>query len=188
MPIPSLTADGVLPPFVGPGGPAASSQNLSPYKATALEVINRFGSTPSRKSILKGWLAHRAGLREVGFDRGFQWLDGSFVENKDPNDLDVVTFLYRPPWINDPKSLSSHIQENLHLFQRPSVRERYSLDFFPVDLDGSSEVIVESSRYFLSLFSHRRNDQLWKGMIQVRLEDPKNDQAALSALGPVLRS
>ena len=183
MPIPAITVDGVLPPFVGPGGAAASSQNMSPYPATALEVVTRFGGTPSRDSILQGWLAHRAGLRTAGFDRGFQWLDGSFVEDKIPRDLDVVTYLFRPQWISDPKSLSSHIQANLHLFHRPDVRTHYSLDFFPVDLDGSPELVVEMTRYFMGLFSHRRSDQLWKGMLQVRLEDPNDDQAALAKLG-----
>ena len=182
MPIPDLTADGILPPFVGPSGAAGSPQNLSPYPATALEVINRFRCTIHRKSILKGWLAHRADLRKAGFDRGFQWLDGSFVENKDPKDLDVVTYLYRPAWIHDPISLSSHMRDNHELFQRAIVRKNYSLDFFSIDLDGSPEFILKISSYFLSLFSHRRNDQLWKGMLQVRLEDPKDDQAALIAL------
>ena len=183
MSIPALTPEGVLPPFVGPGGAAASSQNMSPYSATALEVVSHFGTTTSRQSILRGWLDHRAELRTAGFDRGFQWLDGSFVENKNPNDLDVVTYLYRPQGILDPQSLSSHIQANLHLFQRSTVRTNYRLDFFPVDLDGSPELIVEMTRYFMGLFSHRRSDQRWKGMLQVRLESPSDDQAALSALG-----
>ena len=183
MPIPALTVDGVLPPFVGPGGPAGSPQNMSPHSATALEVVTYFGSTPSRQSILQGWLDHRAGLRTAGFDRGFQWLDGSFVENRDPRDLDIVTYLYRPHGIPDPKSLLSHIQANLHLFQRSTVRVNYRLDFFPVDLDGSPEAIVQMSRYFMGLFSHRRSDLLWKGMLQVSLEDLSDDQAALAALG-----
>ena len=37
---------------------------------------------------------YRAALRAVGFDRGFQWLDGSFVEDRVPKDLDVVSFTY----------------------------------------------------------------------------------------------
>ena len=183
MSIPALTAEGVLPPFVGPSGAAASSQNMSPYFATALEVVTHFGGTPSRQSILQGWLNHRAGLRSVGFDRGFQWLDGSFVENKNPNDLDVVTYLNRPQGILNAQSLLSLRQANLHLFERSAVRANFRLDFFSFDLDGSPEALVQISSYFIGLFSHRRGDQRWKGMLQVRLEDPSDDQAALAALG-----
>lgn len=60
----------------------------------------------------------------------------------------------------------------------------FSLDAFPVDLDGSPEALVGSARYFLGLFSHRRGDDLWKGMLQVRIEDIADDEAALAALGP----
>ena len=183
MPIPDLTAEGILPPFVGPGGPGAGFQDMSPYPATALEVINRFGTTPNRKSILRRWLAHRKALRGVGFDRGFQWLDGSFVENREPNDLDVVTYLYRPKGLHDPQSFNSHVNHNSHLFDHANVRSSYGLDLFAVDLDGPPERIVEMSRYFMNLFSHRRNDHLWKGMLTVRLEDTNDDRDALAALG-----
>jgi hypothetical protein len=97
MPIPAYTIDGVLPPYVGPAGPGGAAEDMSPYVMTAIEVAATFATTDERKAILRGWLRHRAALRAVGFDRGFQWLDGSFVENKNPRDLDVVTFLYRPP-------------------------------------------------------------------------------------------
>ena len=183
MSIPDLTAEGILPPFVGQGGPGASSQQMSPYPATALEVVNRFATTPNRKSILRKWLAHRTALRSVGFGRGFQWLDGSFVENREPNDLDVVTFLYRPNGLDDPQSFTSHVNHNSHLFDHANVRSNYSLDFHSVDLDGPPENIVEMSRYFMNHFSHCRNDHLWKGMLTVRLEDPNDDLDTLAAIG-----
>jgi len=63
------------------------------------------------------------------------------------------------------------------------VKTEYSLDAFPVDLDGSPEALVSSARYFLGLFSHRRGDDVWKGMLQVRFEDVADDAAALAALG-----
>jgi hypothetical protein len=40
------------------------------------------------------------------------------------------------------------------------------------------------SRYLLGLFSHRRVDGLWKGMLQVRLENVADDLAATAALAP----
>jgi hypothetical protein len=40
------------------------------------------------------------------------------------------------------------------------------------------------TRYWFGLFSHRRSDGIWKGMLQVRLEDVADDAAAIAALGP----
>jgi hypothetical protein len=184
MPIPAFTIDGVLPPYVGPNGPSGAPEDLSPYAVTAMEVVTTLGLTEQRTEILRGWLRHRAVLRAIGFDRGFQWLDGSFVESKDPRDLDVVTFLYRPPGIHDRNDLARLLHANLNLFSHAQVKAAYKLDFFPIDLDGSAEGLVNLTRYWLGLFSHRRGDDLWKGMLQVRLEDITDDAAALAALGP----
>lgn len=157
---------------------------MSPYVVTALEAVLTLGWTASRKSVLRGWLQHRVALRATGFNRGFQWLDGSFVESKDPKDLDVVSFLYRPIGIHNPGQLLAVMQANLNLFGRSQVKAEFSLDAFLIDLDGSPEALVNSTRYFLGLFSHRRGDDLWKGMLQVRLGDVADDSAALTALGP----
>jgi|SRR5579872_4748397 len=184
MPIPSFTIDGVLPPYVGPDGPGGAVQDMTPYAVSALEVVTTLGLTDRRRTILRGWLRHRAALRNVGFDRGFQWLDGSFVESKDPKDLDVVSYLYRPRGIQDSEGLMKHFYANVQLFDRTQVKTAFHLDAFPIDLDGSAEVMVNLTRYWLGLFSHRRVDNLWKGMLQVRLEDVADDTAAIAALGP----
>ena len=182
MPIPAFTHDGVLPPFVGRDGPGGAPEDMSPYVATATEVVTTFGHTTERKNILRGWLRHRAELRAAGFDTGFQWLDGSFVEEKEPKDLDVVAFLYRPAGIADGGALAKLMRTHADLFIRSRVKSEYRLDFFPIDLDGSSEVLVGLTRYYLGLFAHRRIDYLWKGLVQVRLEDEADDAAALTSL------
>lgn len=184
MPIPSFTIDGILPPFVGPNGPGGAPEDLSPYTTTAAEVVTTLATSAARKTILKGWLKHRAALRVIGLDRGFQWLDGSFVEDKKPQDLDIVSFFYRPPGIQDGSMVARLMQANIRLFARPQVKATYSLDFFPVDLNGTPEALVSLTRYWLGLFSHRRQDSLWKGMLQVRLEDEADDAAALALLDP----
>jgi hypothetical protein len=184
MPIPAFTLNGTLPPYVGPDGPGGTSEDLSPYAVTAMEVVTTLGHTEQRKKILLSWLRHRAALKKIGFHRGFQWLDGSFVEDKNPQDLDVVTFLHRPQGAQDRFELNKLLQKNLHLFGRVEVKSGYMLDFFPIDLDGSAETLVNLTRYWLALFSHRRGDDLWKGMLQVRLEDLSDSTAALAALGP----
>jgi len=155
---------------------------MSPYMATATEVVAILGRTDGRKDILRGWLRHRADLRAAGFDRGFQWLDGSFVEEKEPRDLDVVSFFYRPAGIADGTALARLLGANAGLFVRPRVKLEYHLDLLPVDLEGSPEGLVGLTRYYLGLFSHRRDDYVWKGMLQVRLEDEADDAAALALL------
>jgi hypothetical protein len=158
---------------------------MSPYVVTAAEVVATLATTDDRKAILRGWLRHRAALRAAGFNRGFQWLDGSFVENKDPKDIDVVTFLYRPPGIRDGQALAQLMRANLHVFQRPQVKLAHKVDFlFPIDLNGSPELLVSMTRYLLGLFSHRRGDDLWKGMLHVRLDEIADDTVAIAALGP----
>ncbi|HEX6376744.1 MAG TPA: hypothetical protein VFZ91_13610 [Allosphingosinicella sp.] len=131
---------------------------------------------------MRGWLAHRGALRALGFDRGFQWLDGSFVEDKVPRDLDIVTFTHRPAAAAHTIQLSQLFASNPEQLRRDRIRARYSLDAFFVDLNGSPETVVNASRYFLGLFSHRRGDDLWKGMLQVRMEDVQDDTAALALL------
>jgi hypothetical protein len=184
MPIPSFTIDGVLPPYVGPDGPGGGAEDMTPYAVSALEVVATLGLTDRRKTILRGWLRHRNALRSVGFGRGFQWLDGSFVENKDPRDLDVVSFIYRPPGIHGAVDLANHLRANMNIFGRAHAKAAFHLDAFFIDLNGSAEAVVSLTRYWLGLFSHRRGDDLWKGMLQVRLEDVADDTAALAALGP----
>jgi hypothetical protein len=157
---------------------------MSPYAVTALEIATTLATSDDRKTILRGWLRHRSELRLLGFTRGFQWLDGSFVEDKIPRDLDVVTFLYRPPAVTNGTALAKLMRANLNIFGRAPAKAQYRLDFFPVDLDGSAEGLVGLTRYLLGLFSHRRGDDVWKGMLQVRLEDAADDAAAMTSLGP----
>jgi hypothetical protein len=123
-------------------------------------------------------------MRQIGFHRGFQWLDGSFVEQKNPVDIDIVTFFYRPAHITDLQQLAAIVQGNAPIFQRDLAKVAFKVDEFFVDLNGSPEALVAVSRYYLGLFSHRRDDSIWKGMLQVRLEDAADDAAALQALGP----
>ena len=98
--IPPYNQSGFLPPFQGntPTDPAA----MAPYNVPLLQVADRFGTSKERIEILKGLIAYRDELRTAGFLNGFQWLDGSFMENveknrsRPPGDIDVVTFSHRP--------------------------------------------------------------------------------------------
>ena len=185
MPIPPFsTTDNVLPPYVGIN-PGQHSDLMSPYKVGVPEVVSRFSTSPERKAILAGWLQHRQAIRAIGLRRGFQWLDGSFMEDRGvpPGDIDVVTFFHRPT--DHRTNTLFHPFWNTHyhaLFDRNTVRVAYHVDLFPVDLNGSPEAIVSISRYLLQLFSHQRVTGVWKGMLEVRLEDNAEDASLLAGL------
>lgn len=188
MPIPAFTIDGIIPPFIGPHGPGGLAQDMTPYVASALEVVHTLGGSDRRRAILTGWLGYRAQLRAAGITHGFQWLDGSFVEQKEPNDMDVVTFFRRPAHAQSDTEIGLWAGARRHLFDRVGIKTNFLLDAFPVDLGGDAESVVNVTRYWLGLFSHRRVDGLWKGMLQVRLEDAADDVAALAALAPAAAS
>jgi hypothetical protein len=76
-------------------------------------------------------------------------------------------------------------KENLALFERSAVKSAYFLDAFILDLKGSPEALVSLSRYYLQLFSHQRETFLWKGMIQVPLEDANDAGAREQLLVPL---
>ncbi len=183
MPIPAF--DGilnVLPPHLGdPSNPA----DLSPFPCTVAELCDRYATSPKRKSILEGFLNFRQELFKIGLS-GFQWLDGSFLEDiesqegRDPGDIDVVSFTDSAM---DLPALKIHIASlNPLLLQRAHVKATYFVDHFLMPLGSRPVLIVDQSRYWYGLFSHRR-DGLWKGMLVVKLTDPADDLVARSILG-----
>jgi len=180
--VPAYNNDGILPPFLGPS-PAHASGLMSPYKVTVSDIVDRFATSRERITILRGWLQHREGLRALGYDRGFQWLDGSFVEDKEPKDLDVVTFVtFGPPSFADADAAWVSFGSNQHLFDRGAVKAGFRLDAFFIDLLDPPELVVDAARYFLGLFSHQRITMEWKGMLQVRIEAADDEAAALVEL------
>jgi hypothetical protein len=156
---------------------------MSPYPATSFEVILRYGVSRERIDILKGWLSHRSALRAIGFRQGFQWLDGSFLEDKTPKDLDVVSFVYMgAPSFENIEAAWHARTSNIQIFDRGTVKAAFHVDLFSVDLLDSPELLVGATRYFFGLFSHQRSTLIWKGMLQVRLEDDGSDESASEML------
>jgi hypothetical protein len=176
MGIPEFTIDGILPPFVGEG-PGDDSSMMSPYDVDPEEVIRRFCTTHERERILRGWLDHRSALRSIGIVSGFQWLDGSFLEEKEPNDLDVVCFFHLPEHIRTEQEQVSFWNDHWELFDRFEMKNAFHLDAFFLPLDGDPETLVSLARYYLQLFSHQRQTFLWKGMVQVPLRGIEDAEA-----------
>ena len=179
--IPPWSHSGVLPPFVGidPTGNAGSS----PYNASCSDVANRFGTSSTRVSLLQGWIRYRSALQAIGVINGFQWLDGSFLEDAEsrlgrpPNDIDLVTFANRPLGTTN---FNSFVQANFSLFSSIATGRDFSCDAYFVDLDKPASLIVDDTRYWYGLFSHRRSTFEWKGMIQVPLQS--DDGEAMTIL------
>ena len=178
--IPAWTAQGVLPP-IGVESPTSGSR--SPYRVSLLDFVVRFGNTAARRTLLRGLLEYRAALHALDLVGGFQWLDGSFledietVERREPRDIDLVTFFRSP----EGRSQTSLEEASAELFDPQAVGRRYGVHAFFVQLNGvDPELVVEQCTYWNSLWSHRRNGQ-WKGYLQVDLA-PAGDREAMANL------
>ena len=171
--IPAWNGAGFLPPWASTAGPAAQGAR-SPYRSTMLDFVRRFAITDARIIICQGLLDYRAELRRLGIQDGFQWLDGSFVEDVEnfrpqrpqPADIDVVTFA----------DIGGQLFSMLQGLSG-SAKSRYHVDGYFVPLNDHPAKIVEMTAYWFGLFSHRRADQAWKGMVQVTLGTSDQDSA-----------
>lgn len=178
--IPAWTAQGVLPPI---DSEAPVSSNRSPYHVSLIDFVLHFGRTEPRRIIVSGLLDFRAALHAAGLVDGFQWIDGSFLENievveeRDPHDIDLVTFFHSPVG-EDQESL---LRASPRLFDPEATKKDYRVDAYFVELNTTApESLVAQSAYWNSLWSHRRNGQ-WKGYLRVDL-GPADDQAARANL------
>jgi len=161
-----------------------SSAQSSPYPVTATELVQRFAISIPRRAILDGLLRYRAELRALGFVRGLQWLDGSFVENveererRPPQDIDVVTFAHPPAGMGSAE-IRKAMAARPDLFVQERCKEEFLCDTNIVNLETAPEWLVTQTRYWYGLYSHRRGDSLWKGLLELPLA---SDDAAAHGL------
>lgn len=163
---------------------------MAPYKAELIEVVQRFATSPERIRILQGLLNFRQRLRDVDIIEGFQWIDGSFVENcerhrsRPPSDVDLVTFAERPRAYQDAPAWNSFVKDNVDLFDRNKLKQDYCCDAFYEDLGLPSRIVVSRSRYWFGLFSHQRVTYIWKGLLEIPLQaDDEQASLLLGGLG-----
>jgi len=190
MPIPDFDHNGVLPPHIGDH--AANRANMSPYLCNSMELCTKLGTTDERRQILLGFFELRDVLRQLGITSGFQWLDGSFAEDAEhtrgraPNDIDVVTY-YQP--IPPPAGLPPAVAALLPvLIDRDATKQRFHVDHILVQLASRPDRIADATRlvdevrYWFGLFSHRRSDDVWKGMLQLPLDTAADDVQAANSI------
>jgi hypothetical protein len=151
MGIPAWNAEGVLPP-IAVADP--TSPLRSPYVVPLTEVVLRFGMSPVRRVLLEGLMRYRAELHAVGLIQGFQWLDGSFLEDveqlasRPPNDIDVVTFYHLPPDATQAsiaQQVGGLFPRNMDDLQR--IKQVVHVDAYAQCLDVQPARIIRSSTY-----------------------------------------
>lgn len=176
---------GIIPPI--PADPRfATGQPRSPYPVSLLEVVQRFSTSTKRVAILRGFLRYRTALHRAGLTKGFQWLDGSFLENKEvmigqtPGDIDVATFFYLPTGTSQADLLS---RDALAFGSDGLARKNaFYVDAYLIPLDTPTEIPIEdlvwNSHYWYGVFSHSRRNFLWKGFLQINLASGEDAAAA----------
>jgi len=177
--IPHWDSNGIIPP-VDLKNPLVKR---SPWRVSLEDVVLTFGTSPERRKLLSGFLSFRSELHKIGLAQGFQWIDGSFLENielletRDPHDIDVVTFFHLPDSCTE-KSLAETFP---HVFDHDNVKDTYYVDSYIINLDDMPlEFIISNSAYWYSVWSHRR-DMRWKGYFQIDLSQI-NDPLAIKNL------
>ena len=165
---------GVLRPYLN--SPADHPIQTSPYQVALEDVVSVFATSLPRITLLEGLLQWRKDLRAAGCASGFQWLDGSFIEDlrsesREPADIDVVAFTHVPEPEED------WVRAHPTLWDRARAKARYGLDLFFLNLDRASHpAFVKQAAYLQGLFSHRRVSEEWKGFVWV--DFPGDDKAA----------
>jgi hypothetical protein len=133
---------------------------------------------------LGGLLDLREAFRTIGITDGFQWINGSFVEDTEtnrfrpPDDIDVVTLANRPD--PDPVAWRHLVRTNIKLFDPDLTKASFGCDAYFIDLLKKSDIVVADVTYFFGLFSHQRNTGTWNGMVRVPLRS--DDQVARGLL------
>ncbi len=174
--IPSWTASGVLPPvdLVAP-----TSAERAPYPVQLVQIIDRYSTSVPRRNILQGLLQYRAALHANGYRSGFQWLDGSFLENielidgRAPRDVDVVSF------VDDPVPNATPNAAELRALDHDDAKADFAVDSYIIEVQQLSprELSLQSA-YWYSMWAHRR-DFTWKGFLQIDLDSAEDIAAAL---------
>lgn len=179
--IPGYTISGVLPPYIGDDPTMRPA--MSPYSATLAELCKRFATSDERIRILRGLVAYRRALKSAGFSGGFQWIDGSFVEDvettrgRPPGDVDVVTFTSLTPTLDftDPQVSDGFLAQFSDLLDPQQCKIDYACDAYLVNLSAPPITLVDDTRYWFGLFSHQRETALWKGILVIDFEGNEDD-------------
>lgn len=177
--VPDWQYDGLLPAVTAVG---VELEGRSPYAVDVLGLVKRFGHTDRRRALLRKFFAFRGELRDCGWHSGFQWLNGSFLEDvervghgREPGDIDVVSFLYYSEVFDFEKARHLASSDG-----HEDVKARFWIDSYVVNLNGPVDVVLCWAMYWQSLWGHRKLDRMEKGFVRVSIGD--DDGSALALL------
>ena len=179
MTIPDWDRNKVVPPIrPGTTGDWGHLPDVrSPYRATLSEFVLRFAVSPQRVRLIRGLLDYRRDIHTNGIQRGFQWVNGSFLEYveqrqyepHEPNDIDVVTFYHIERGTNP---------DTKFLFSPENTKKFFDVDGYGVQLGPTlTKERTELIAYWHGMWSHRERDGMWKGYVVIDL-DPSEDGPA----------
>jgi hypothetical protein len=179
--IPKFNDNGVLPPH---RGDPTVREDMSPYVATTLQLCERFGTTKLRRTMLQGFLEYRALLHDLNVKKGFQWLDGYFLEDfetkkgKHPDCIQVVNFYEQPKPFPHPDKSDAYAL----LTDMTAIERKFHVAYHTVGLHWKAERLVSHTRFWWGQMSHTEETEIWKGLVQVPLNTPEEDAAAVQYL------
>lgn len=189
MPLPSFNSNGILPPVAGSN---PTDVERSPYIVNMSELVQIFGTTPTRRQLLKNLIVYRQLISSGGYTAGLQFIDGSFVEDvethsqRDPQDIDVFSLLHVPARYMQDQPAWQHGGFQFwaeEIQNQPRNKKRFQLDTYAALVEEFELLgLLQNVMYWYGLFSHQRDTFAWKGFVVVVL-DPKQDADALTLLG-----
>ncbi len=186
---------GLLPTFLGS---PIDNWGRSPYEYSIITFVRDFingyagFNTERRSEIVAGLLEYRDLLYSHGIVRGFHWLDGSFVTNKElllnapPSDLDLFSILELP----EGETQESLSRKFPYLSDHDQIKQDLFLDtyFYFVDPNNFDyDMTIRYALYYHGIWTQYKNTDLHKGYIRVDLS-PDQDRLLLAEIRNHLRS
>jgi hypothetical protein len=181
-PSPDWNVHGIIPPFLNE---PTEKFRRSPYTDSLLDFALRFSFSLERIRILQGLMEYRSRLHSIGIVSGFQWFNGSFLENAEmirqtpPKDIDITTFFYLPDGMKSDVEIYERYPE---LFSSKQLKRSYLVDGYCVCLNRDQPFCTREFLYWYSLWSHQRGGNfVWKGFVQIDLK-PRDDKSVIEIL------
>lgn len=180
---------GCLPPSSDMTTLIPRVNTMAPYVVPAHEFARRFGTTLNRVTLLDGLYRMRRRQREVGIAQGFQWIGGSFLRtDREPPDIDVVTFHFPPPSWTSPEVRQAMIEREVDVFQPQHIMALYRCDARTVEI-GHWASLIRWTVYWSTLFSFEKASYHADpraprriGFIQLSLLAPDDDEPMREAI------
>jgi len=151
--------------------------HLTPYEIIEIDLktfqtyfIDNMENSEHRKKLFFDYLNYTKELCKIVSNQCFQWINGSFVTQKNtPRDIDLVTFI--------DYQLTDKYKEELKKFVYPLSKEFYNMDAYIVKLypDNDKNLVFSKSDtlYWFHNFQktkpNKNGEKYYKGFIKIDL-------------------